>query len=217
MSVQSLSDPSNAKLSAPYNDLASLGSTSPSLVPTLDTSRSSHNVSFSPNSVSAAPAMVVAVVAQQDVIPRTISIAACQIITILEVAGGSDKDPESGHRRDTIPIRQAILETGCQAEVVQFQEEFWTASFENSGQTNNDTNDNAAANAAAAALDLQNSQARAHNDALRLTLMGMGGTRAGVVAGVIVRNNPGTLSTTSQLKLDALLVELDQLGSKVRA
>mmetsp|Transcript_24168 Transcript_24168/g.35818 ORF Transcript_24168/g.35818 Transcript_24168/m.35818 type:complete len:488 (+) Transcript_24168:64-1527(+) len=94
-----------------------------------------------------------------------------QVVIVLEAAGGTDKDPSSGHRRDTIPIRNALLNQGCLSQVLQYQEE-------------------------------DSDEARAHNDDMRSKLLES--------SAVVVRVNPGTLSVSTQAKLDALLMELHE-------
>ena len=44
-------------------------------------------------------------------------------IVVFEVEGGSDKYLD-GHRKDTMPIVNSILETGWHAEVVYFRPEW---------------------------------------------------------------------------------------------
>jgi glutathione synthase/RimK-type ligase-like ATP-grasp enzyme len=53
----------------------------------------------------------------------TPSLSAPPSVFILEGAGGTDKDPETGHRRDTLPIRDALIASGCACQVLQYQEE----------------------------------------------------------------------------------------------
>jgi len=120
-----------------------------------------------------------------------------RVITMLEAAGGSDKDAETGHRRDTIPIMKAIEVAGVESQVLQFREEYAIASADESEES----------------VIQRNKEAQAHNDMVRATLLGT--EERGVSQGVIARNNPGTLSTASQAKFDALLVELDERGAKV--
>jgi len=55
----------------------------------------------------------------------------------------------------------------------------------------------------------KNNKARAENDALASML------KEGRVAGLIMRNNPGTLSSRTQAKLDALVCGLNDMGVKV--
>mmetsp|Transcript_14217 Transcript_14217/g.21532 ORF Transcript_14217/g.21532 Transcript_14217/m.21532 type:complete len:497 (+) Transcript_14217:538-2028(+) len=101
-------------------------------------------------------------------------------IPILEGRGGTDKD-EQGHRRDTLPIANAIneLETNdsrtnhTKTAVFQFLEE----------------NDGLSTHAVMS------------NDALKKYLKK-------VAHGIIVRINPGTLSTSTQKKCDDMLREL---------
>lgn len=117
-------------------------------------------------------------------------------IVILEAAGGTDKN-EHGHRRDTVPIQRAIEKHGAQCVVVQFQEEY--------------------------GLDVYaNNEARAHNDALRSMLLpnkccgdDHDKDKSQRIGGLILRNNPGTLTTMTQAKLDAMVIELDAAGIKV--
>jgi glutathione synthase/RimK-type ligase-like ATP-grasp enzyme len=119
-------------------------------------------------------------------------------IPIIEAAGGTDKDPKTGHRRDTLPIMDAIVNNNCISKVLQFQEEF--ADARESGEPED-------------VVARRNDEARANNDAIRSVLIGEDGN--GTVAGVIVRCNPGTLSAATQSKLDATLAELDRKGVRV--
>lgn len=102
-------------------------------------------------------------------------------IPILEARGGSDKD-EQGHRRDTVPIANAIdeLQTASKkthTAVFQFLEE-------NAGLSTHSV---------------------MTNDALKKYLKR-------VAHGIIIRINPGTLSPASQKKCDDMLRELSAVG-----
>ena len=116
-----------------------------------------------------------------------------RFIPLLEAAGGTDKNAE-GNRRDSVPIMQAIEAAGAKSAIFQFHEEFAQPADGESMEE----------------VSRRNNEARAHNDALRSLLLGSD-TAA---AGLILRNNPGTLSSLTQAKLDAMVVELDQIGVK---
>ena len=91
-------------------------------------------------------------------------------VFLLEARGGTDKDPISGHRRDSIPIANAIAKQNqCYTAIVSYLEEHQ--------DSDRDTNQ---------------------------TLRDYIQTHA---QGIIVRNNPGTLSPHMQAKLDAFLTE----------
>uniref|UniRef100_A0A7S2KTG6 DUF6815 domain-containing protein n=1 Tax=Leptocylindrus danicus TaxID=163516 RepID=A0A7S2KTG6_9STRA len=124
-------------------------------------------------------------------------------IPILEAAGGTDKN-EHGHRRDSAAIQNAIEEAGSKSVIVQFHEEQAVVSNANESD---DTEEE---------VSRRNNQARAHNDALRSMLLGRDEATGEMhVSGLVLRNNPGTLSSYTQAKLDAMVIELDQLGVKV--
>lgn len=102
-------------------------------------------------------------------------------IPILEARGGTDKD-ELGHRRDTLPIANALTQnetfsTNVKSSVFQFLEE-------NDGLS---------------------THAIMSNEALKKYLKR-------VAHGIIVRINPGTLSPSSQRKCDEILRELSATG-----
>ena len=66
----------------------------------------------------------------------------------------------------------------------------------------------------------RNNEARAHNDTLRSSLLQTAYSQdkekpVPLVNGIVVRNNPGTLSYATQAKFDAMLVELYELGVNV--
>jgi hypothetical protein len=146
--------------------------------------------------------------ADSDTVPMTVAVSMgepappktrARSIPIIEAAGGTDKCPKSGMRRDTIPMVEAIVSHDFVSEVLQFHEEF--AEYdEKCGMTEEE-------------VARRNNEGRANNDAIRSVLLGEDGS--GAVAGVIVRCNPGTVSTNTQVKLDAMLVELDQKGVRV--
>jgi hypothetical protein len=130
-------------------DTASASDTAdlPSLVPSLESSNSLQETSTK--------------------VPTTVAVAHSRLhrercIPLLEAAGGTDKCPETGHRRDTLPIARALEEQGIVSQVLQYQEEFETSNVDS---------------------------ARANNGAIRSLLLGLDGE--GTVAGVIVRVNPG--------------------------
>lgn len=104
-----------------------------------------------------------------------------RFIPILEARGGSDKD-DQGHRRDTLPIAQAIDQLKSSSEKTQ------TAVFqfleENAGL---------------------GTHCIMTNDTLKKYLKR-------VANGIIVRINPGTLSAASQKKCDDMLRELGATG-----
>lgn len=116
-------------------------------------------------------------------------------IFVLEAKGGTDKDPISGHRRDSIPIVDSIAESKCfGTAVLSFLEE-----EENhpSSQENVDNMEN-----------MDQSQVGRNiriNEALR-------GYIFRNACGLVIRVNPGTLSSGSQSKLDAMLVEFAASG-----
>eukprot|EP00816_Leptocylindrus_hargravesii_P013010 CAMPEP_0196803066 /NCGR_PEP_ID=MMETSP1362-20130617/2504_1 /TAXON_ID=163516 /ORGANISM="Leptocylindrus danicus, Strain CCMP1856" /LENGTH=520 /DNA_ID=CAMNT_0042174493 /DNA_START=231 /DNA_END=1793 /DNA_ORIENTATION=+ len=125
-------------------------------------------------------------------------------IPILEAAGGTDKN-EQGHRRDSAAILNAIQEAGSKSVIVQFHEEQAVVSNANDSDDNTEEE-----------VSRRNNQARAHNDALRSMLLGRDEATGEMhVSGLVLRNNPGTLSSYTQAKLDAMVIELDQLGVKV--
>ena len=95
-----------------------------------------------------------------------------RFIPVLEARGGSDKD-ELGHRRDSMPIAEAIAQSNIHSAIFQFLDE-------RGGEDE---------------LAVQS------NDAL--------GRFLGKIAnGVVVRVNPGTLSTATQFKVDNLFILL---------
>jgi len=116
-----------------------------------------------------------------------------RFIPLLEAAGGTDKNTD-GNRRDSVPIMQAIEAAGAKSAIFQFQEEFAVPSEGKNVEE----------------VSRRNNEARAHNDALRSLLLGTDTTASGLV----LRNNPGTLSAMTQSKLDAMVDELDQIGVK---
>jgi hypothetical protein len=91
-------------------------------------------------------------------------------IPLLEARGGTDKDPATGHRRDSVPIASLIENETTATAIFQYQE----------GDS-------------------------PVNDILRRYLLQ-------AATGVVVRNNPGTLSPASQAQLDVLLTELGLAG-----
>lgn len=117
-------------------------------------------------------------------------------IPLLEAAGGTDKN-KYGHRKDSIPIMEAIKKIGARSAILQFHEEFATATEETV--------------ASPADIQRKNDAARSHNDELRSLLLGCDKGRM-LVSGIILRNNPGTLSPNTQAKLDKLIIELDRKG-----
>jgi glutathione synthase/RimK-type ligase-like ATP-grasp enzyme len=169
------------------------GQTEQLTVSTFDVSSSSGGGSPSTKESRTVP-MTVAVATGEPTSSKT----RARAIPIIEAAGGTDKDPKTGHRRDTIPMMEAIANHNCVSEVLQFQEEF--AEFEASGVSEE-------------MVARRNNGARANNEAIRSVLLGEDGD--GAVAGVIVRCNPGTLSAKTQFKLDAMLTELDQQGVRI--
>ena len=94
-------------------------------------------------------------------------------IPILEARGGTDKDPVTGLRRDSIAIANGVADHGGYSAVFQYQD------------------------------DIHDETAAKCNDALMEHL-------TKYAAGIIVRNNPGTLSPASQAKLDNLLTKLSE-------
>jgi hypothetical protein len=120
------------------------------------------------------------------------------LIVLLEAAGGTDKDEATGHRRDTIPIRDALLNTQqCNVSVLQYQEE---------------DDAHILAQAAAGKRSIQEQRQVAMSDNWILTNETL---KQPHLAGIIVRVNPGTLSAATQAKLDDILIELDKRGIKV--
>lgn len=107
-------------------------------------------------------------------------------IFLLEARGGTDKDPKTGHRRDSIPIAEAIASSKkCGTAVLSILEE----------EINIDINiDKETA--------LNNKQS---NDALRDYIFRK-------ACGLVVRVNPGTLTPSTQSKLDAMLCEFASSG-----
>jgi len=104
-----------------------------------------------------------------------------KFVPVLEARGGVDKDAQ-GHRRDTLPIANAIDQVGTasgktQSAVFQFLEE-------NNGLS---------------------THCVMSNDALKKYLKR-------VANGIIVRINPGTLSASSQKKCDDMLREISSMG-----
>lgn len=111
--------------------------------------------------------------------PFTLGVNPCRFVPILEARGGTDKDAQ-GHRKDSLPIANALASQNCQTCIFQYLEE--DQQYENN------------------AADI--------NDAL--------GRFLGMTShGVIVRINPGTLSVTTQNKVDSLLRDLDSKGIKI--
>lgn len=123
-------------------------------------------------------------------------------IPVLEAEGGNDKNVD-GNRKDTVPIVQALEEAGARSSILQFREEFASAPSE-FGQTE-------------AEVSRRNNEARVHNDALRSSLLQTtsGDKPSPLVTGIVVRNNPGTLSHATQAKFDAMLTELYEVGVNV--
>lgn len=116
-----------------------------------------------------------------DPLSKDIIIENRPFIPILEARGGTDKD-EQGHRRDSIPIANAIdqLQTAGKktyTALFQFLEE-------NAGLSTHSV---------------------MTNDALKKYLKR-------VANGIIIRINPGTLSPASQRKCDEMLKELGSAG-----
>lgn len=100
-----------------------------------------------------------------------------KFVPVLEARGGSDKDPSNGHRRDTLPIANAIAHThGAKSVVIQVLDE-----------------------------EVEGFRAIETNAAIKRFLETM-------AHGVIVRINPGTLSTVSQKKCDDMLRGLSNNG-----
>jgi glutathione synthase/RimK-type ligase-like ATP-grasp enzyme len=97
-------------------------------------------------------------------------------IPLLEARGGTDKDPATNHRRDSIPIAQCIAPYSRTAIISYLEED---APF---GEKT--------------------------NKAIRKHLLKS-------ASGVVVRVNPGTLSPSSQAKLDSMLCELANAGIKI--
>jgi len=93
-------------------------------------------------------------------------------IPLLEGRGGTDKDPVTNHRRDSIPIAQCIS-THCKTAIISYLEE-------------------------------DSSVAVQTNSAIRTHLL--------TATAVIVRVNPGTLSPSTQAKLDGMLLDLARNG-----
>jgi hypothetical protein len=107
--------------------------------------------------------------------------AGTRFIPIIEARGGTDKDPISGHRRDSIPIATQISAKNESASGILF---FLDDS------------------------DSQDEVAVETNTLLRRFLLR-------TATGVVVRVNPGTLSSAAQAKLDILLTELSSAGISV--
>jgi len=115
-------------------------------------------------------------------------------VIVLEAFGGTDKD-ESSHRRDTMPIVKGIQDAGCNSEVLQLWEESVEFHLDGTGDK-----------------DLAHDRARAarqHNAWIKNCILNTG------VAGVVVRNNPGTLTTFTQAKVDTMLSGLDERGIRI--
>lgn len=105
-------------------------------------------------------------------------------MVLLEARGGTDKDPATGHRRDSIPIASQIAaQANCASGLLQYLED-------------------------AEGPEQDMVQARQINSLIRQFLLQ-------TCTAVIVRVNPGTLSTTSQSTLDAMLSELAASGIHV--
>lgn len=99
-------------------------------------------------------------------------------IYLLEARGGTDKDPVTGHRRDSIPIAEAIAgEKLCGSAILSFLEEDDEEIDECTRNKNKQINEMLC------------------NFIIRNA------------CGLVVRVNPGTLSAATQSKLDALLCE----------
>jgi glutathione synthase/RimK-type ligase-like ATP-grasp enzyme len=114
-------------------------------------------------------------------------------IPILEARGGSDKDPVSGLRRDSIPIGLGVIQHGGQSAVFQYQEDTTNPS--------NVTEDEEAA-------ELAENVVKTRQRCNQLLIQHLQRT----ASGIIVRNNPGTLSPACQARLDAQLTELSEQG-----
>jgi len=105
-------------------------------------------------------------------------------IPLLEAEGGTDKDPATGHRRDSVPIASAIAQAqaqqqnDCESAVLRYLDE--SASL----------------------------KAKESNAALLKFLLRS-------AKGVVVRVNPGTLSTGAQAALEAMLADLEHSGIQV--
>lgn len=104
-----------------------------------------------------------------------------KFLPVLEARGGSDKD-EQGHRRDTLPIANAI--DGLKSSSNKIQTAVFQFLEENTGLS---------------------THCVLSNDALKKYLKR-------VAHGIIVRINPGTLSASSQKKCDDMLRELSGAG-----
>lgn len=108
-------------------------------------------------------------------------------IPILEARGGTDKD-EQGHRRDTIPIAEAIDQLQATYATDASNKKTFTAVFqfleENAGLSTHSV---------------------MTNDAIKKYLKR-------VAHGIIIRINPGTLSPASQKRCDDMLRELGSAG-----
>ena len=106
-------------------------------------------------------------------------------VPLLEARGGTDKDPVTGHRRDSMPMAEGIADTtAAKSAIFQYLED----------SSNED--------------DCNNVTARATNEALRRHLLAH-------ATGVVVRVNPGTLSAATQVQLDNMLVELGMAGIRI--
>ena len=121
-------------------------------------------------------------------------------IFVIEAKGGTDKDPRSGHRRDSVPISKAVasskrfgtailsfLEEECEMHAHYKQDGF--------GDDLEFSNEDFEAN-------------RRINDALRELIFHN-------ACGLIVRINPGTLTPFTQSKLDAMFCEFCGAGIHV--
>ena len=108
--------------------------------------------------------------------------AKTDFIPILEARGGSDKN-SSGLRADSLPIGQGIADHGGNSAVYQYQDD----------TTSHDDDD-----------DEQHAKAQANDVLVRHLLK--------TASGVVVRVNPGTLSSAAQSKLDVILTELSAAG-----
>ena len=115
----------------------------------------------------------------------------CKFVPILEARGGTDKCPITKHRRDSIPIAECLagISPYCSATTPLMQAH--TAIFQYIDEAEG-----------------TDTEAMRSNEAIRRFLKK-------IAHGVVVRVNPGTLSTATQAKLDAVLCELAESGVKV--
>ena len=121
-------------------------------------------------------------------------------IFVIEARGGTDKDPESGHRRDSIPIAKAVASSKCcGVAILSFLEEErkMKAHYDGGGDDVFGRNE-----------DVVFESNRRINNALRDLIFHN-------ACGLIVRINPGTLTPFTQSKLDAMLCEFSGAGIDV--